>query len=153
MPAAPENGVPGLAERLNKLFETIPQPRAEAGSTPKLYSNPAAANELLKEHNLSVTPIYISQLRKGTRNNPSARLLAAIADLFGVPLAYFFDDETAERVAEQIDILKAARDARVKKIMLRTTDLSDHGLDGLAAMLTTIRQYEGLGDDQDPSDD
>lgn len=156
MPDAPEDsGIPHLAARLNRLFDTIPQPKSESGPVGKLYSNAAAAAALLADHAVSVTPIYLSQLRKGTRRNPSAKLLAGIANLFGVPITYFFDDDTASRIDDQLDVLRAARDQRVKRIMLRTTDLSDQGIEGLDGILTQIRRYEGLSDDQDhhPNDE
>ena len=35
---------------------------------------------------------YLWLLRTGVRNNPSRRMLEAIAVFFGVPVAYFFDD-------------------------------------------------------------
>ena len=35
--------------------------------------------------------VHLSHLRANRRDNPSARLLAALAELFGVPISYFFE--------------------------------------------------------------
>jgi transcriptional regulator with XRE-family HTH domain len=79
-----EAGVPGLADRLNELFRTVPRP----GST-ELWNNETAAVEISRS-GPSVSAAYLSQLRTGKRLNPSARHLAALAGMFGVPMEYFF---------------------------------------------------------------
>lgn len=134
-------GVPYLAERLNVLFTRVPR---RGGTQP--YSNERAAEELAAA-GITVTGTYLSQLRSGKRNNPSARLLAAIADLFDVPITYFFDSDQAAKVEEQLDLLIAMRNTRVRNILARTAGVSDDGLANWGALLEQIRRIERLDDD------
>ena len=132
------DGIPGLAGKLNQLFATVPAPTRSG-----LYSNDAAAH-LLEERGVSVSGVHISHLRSGRRDNPSARLLAALADLFGVPLAYFFDSSTEEQVNAELEALSAVKDPLAKRLMVRAQGVSPESKEQLAAMLERIRQIEGL---------
>lgn len=134
-------GVPHLADRLNALFARVPQP----GST-HLYSNERAAKELSAK-GVKVTGTHLSLLRSGKRNNPSARLLAAIADLFDVPLTYFFDEHQAATINAELDLLAGLRDTQVRGILARAAGLSDSGRASLGAILDQIRQMEGREND------
>lgn len=135
-------GLPHLAERLNLLFTTVPR---EVGSK-QPYTIEQAAEEITAA-GVPVTGRYLNQLRSGNRDNPSARLLGAIANLFGVPVSYFFDDEQAARVEAQLEALVAIRDARIQSIVARTKGISDAGIANLDAILNQIRQIEGLRDE------
>ena len=91
-----------------------------------------------------VSGVHLSHLRSGRRDNPSARLLAALADLLGVPLSYFFDPDAEDRVNAELDALTAGRDPRAKQLMIRAQGLSPAGMDHLEAILEHLRQIEGL---------
>jgi len=130
--------MPQLADRLNVLFARVPR---RGGTQP--YSNDRAAEEL-SAAGVSVTGAYLSQLRSGKRNNPSARLLAAIAALFEVPVTYFFDADQAASIEAQLDTLAALRNGGVRGIVTRTAGVSDAGIANLAAILEQLRQMEGL---------
>ncbi|MEQ3552860.1 helix-turn-helix domain-containing protein [Pseudonocardia nematodicida] len=106
-----------FADRLNYLFATV----YPAGRKP--YSNPEVA-AAISEAGVSISAAYLWLLRSGQRDNPTMRHLEALAKFFGVPPAYFFDDAMAKQVAEQLELLTAARDAEVREIMLRSTRLS-----------------------------
>ena len=67
-------GIPGLADKLNHLFATVPAP-TKSGR----YSNDTAA-EALAAYGVTVSGVHLSHLRASRRDNPSARLLAALAD-------------------------------------------------------------------------
>ncbi|MCW2693120.1 MAG: hypothetical protein JWM48_1987 [Mycobacterium sp.] len=89
---------PTLADRLNRLFATIrPEGAAE-------YSNEHVAAAIVAT-GVRVSQSYIWQLRKGRKTNPTLRHLEALATFFGIPTAYFFDDEVARRVEGQLDRL------------------------------------------------
>lgn len=137
-------GLPHLADRLNVLFARVPRP-----GTNQRYTNERAAEELT-EAGVSVSGAYLSLLRSGKKNNPTARLLAAIAELFQVPITYFFDADEAERITEQLDMLVALRNAGVQGIVSRTAGVSDAGIANLAAILEQIRKMEGLDDGVEP---
>ena len=131
-------GMPGLADKLNHLFATVPAPTRSG-----VYSNDTAARAL-EERGVTVSGVHISHLRSHRRDNPSARLLAALADLFGVPIGYFFDDTMEERINAELEALSAVRDPRAKQLMVRAQGVSPEGLGHLEAILEHIRQIEGL---------
>lgn len=139
-------GLPHLADRLNVLFARVPR-----RGTNQPYSNDRAAEEL-SSAGVSVTGAYLSQLRSGKKNNPSARLLAGIAELFEVPITYFFDDEQARKIEEQLHTLVALRNTGVRGIVARSAGVSDAGIASLAAILQLLRRMEGLDDDVDSPD-
>lgn len=117
-----ERGLAHLAERLNFLYDYVPNP--DGGR----YSNAEAATAL-QNNDVPTTATYISQLRSGARDNPSATIIAGLADLFGVPLTYFFDDQVASDTQNELATMVAMRDSRVRAVMARAVGVSDD--DGL----------------------
>lgn len=140
------DGMPDLADKLNHLFATVPAPTRSG-----LYSNEAAA-QALADRGVSVTGVHLSHLRAGRRDNPSAKLLAALADLFGVPIGYFFDDTMEESINAELESLIALRDTRVKSLMQRAQGVSPKSMRHLEAILDQIRQMEGLDPDEPEHD-
>jgi len=138
-------GMPGLAEKLNHLFATVPAPTRSG-----LYSNDSAAHAL-EERGVTVSGVHISHLRSGRRDNPSARLLAALADLFGVPIGYFFDPTMEDRINDELEALAAVKDDRAKNLMLRARGISPQSMEHLEGILERIRQIEGIADKERPS--
>ena len=135
-----EEGLAGLADKLNHLFATVPAPTRTG-----LYSNDSAA-AALAERGISVSGVHLSHLRSGRRDNPSARLLAALAELFGVPIGYFFDPTMENRINSELDALSAIKDTRAKTLMLRAQGVSPQSMEHLEGILDRIRQIEGLDD-------
>ena len=135
-----DDGVPGLADKLNHLFAAVPGPGRNG-----LYSNDAAAKALSKR-GVTVSGVHISHLRSGRRNNPSARLLAAIGDLFEVPIGYFFDSDLSEHITAELDALTAMSDPRAKDLMVRAHGLSPESLEHLEVIMDRLRKIEGLDD-------
>ena len=113
-----DEGIPGLADSLDYLFQTVINPK-----TSRLYSNDAVA-AALAEKGISVTGTHISHLRTGRRDNPSARLLAGLAELFGVPLGYFFEPEVEEQIKKELQTLEALRNTDIRSVMLRAQGIS-----------------------------
>jgi len=130
-------GLPRLADQLNHLFATVPR---SAGSS-RPHSNETAA-EALQQYGIRVTGHNLAHLRAGRRDNPSARLLAGIAQLFGVPIAYFFDKGLERDVNQQLSTLVAARDTRLQTLMMR--GVSPESLGQVEGILEQIRRLEGL---------
>ncbi len=140
------DGIPGLAEKLNHLFATVPAPTRSG-----LYSNDSASHAL-EERGITVSGVHISHLRSGRRDNPAARLLAGLADLFGVPIGYFFDTTMEDRINAELEALTALKDSRAKSLMLRAQGVSPESMEHLEGILERIRQIEGLdghGKDKD----
>lgn len=121
-----------FADRLNHLFEVV-HPASR-----KPYSNPEVAAAISTQSGVQISAQYLWALRSGQRDNPTLRQIEAIARFFGVPPAYFFSDERASQVDEQLALLAAARDADLREIMQRSTGLS--GPDR-AAILRIIKGF------------
>ena len=139
------DGLPHLAERLNLLFAHVPRP-----GDSELYSNERAAADLLTA-GISVTAGYLRQLRSGKRRNPTARLLAAIAQLFEVPITYFFDDDEADKIATQLQALTRLRAAGVRGFVAGSGDHTAEDLNALAPLLEQIRQLDEDADQEGSS--
>jgi len=132
-------GIPGLADKLNHLFATVPR----AGGTSQLHTNDSAA-EALEEYGIRVSGTHLSHLRAARRDNPSAKLIAGLAQLFGVPIAYFFDEDLERDVNQQLATLVAMRDTRVKSLMMRAHGVSPASMGQIEGILDQIRRLEGL---------
>lgn len=78
------NGLPDFSRRLNALFDESRDP-----STHKPYTNVTVAGAVT-DGGVSVTHSYIGQLRNGSRQEPSASLVGALAQFFDIPVDYFF---------------------------------------------------------------
>ena len=90
----------------------------------------------------TISGTYIWLLRKGQRDNPTKKHLEALASFFGVPVAYFFDEEIASQLGPQLDLLAALRDSSVRDIALRVAELSPDSLDAIRGMIEQVRQLE-----------
>ncbi len=134
------DGIPRLAERLQHLYDVVPQ----ADGSP--YSNDALAAEV-SALGVPVSVAQIANLRAGRQANPSALLLRGIARVFGVPLDYFFDDDTEAAVRSELEALVALR--RVRGIRLRG-DLDLGGLSQILQAFAAIQAGQGSDDPDEP---
>ncbi len=127
-----------LAWKLNRLFETIhPAGRDE-------YSPEEVARAINDAGRGTISPAYIYMLRKGQRDNPTKRHLELLASFFGVTPAYFFDEEAARRIEQQLDLLAAFRDGEVRRLAARASGLSPASLTSILKMVDAARAIEGL---------
>ncbi|MCH6159921.1 XRE family transcriptional regulator [Streptomyces marispadix] len=126
--------MPSLAEKIDKLFKSI-----APGGREYTYEEVARGCSELSGGTFSKT--YIWQLRTGQRDNPTKRHLEALAAFFHVPVAYFFDEDTAERIDTQIALASAMRNAEVRDIALRAMSMDDAGR---ASLLRIIAEVSGL---------
>ncbi|MFJ4649650.1 helix-turn-helix domain-containing protein [Nocardia sp. NPDC088792] len=90
----------GFAERLNYLFATVTPGEGRE------YSNDQVASAITAG-GVPISQSYIWQLRKGIKDNPTLKHVRGLADFFGVPPAYFFDEETTDEVGQRLAELKA----------------------------------------------
>jgi transcriptional regulator with XRE-family HTH domain len=132
-----------LADKLNHLFSQV-RPR-----TGQEYSNEQVA-AAISANGVTISQSYIWQLRKAKKDNPTLRHLQALADFFGVPAAYFFDDDVAGRVNDQLSALKAEQ-ARLTKLVnssdvqlmaVRAGELSAKGRKQVMDLLDVVYQLE-----------
>lgn len=125
-----------MAEKLNHLFATV----HPAGRGP--YSNEEVAAAIQEQGGPTISGTYIWLLRRGRRDNPTKKHLEALANFFGVPPAYFFDDETAAQLAPQLRLLAALRDVSVREIALRVAEFSPDSRDAIRGMIEQVSQLE-----------
>ncbi|MEA5457113.1 hypothetical protein SPF06_20530 [Sinomonas sp. JGH33] len=123
LPQRPE-GI--LAERLNTLLDVV---EAEGGHR---YTFPDI-KKAVEDRGLHISRQRWHYMRAGTGPmTPDTNLLEALADFFGVPAAFLTEAEakTPERVAAQLDLLRAMREAEVRSFAARTltSDLSPETL-------------------------
>jgi transcriptional regulator with XRE-family HTH domain len=131
-----------LADKVNHLFQTV----HPAGRGP--YSNDEVATAIQDRGGPSISATYIWLLRKGERDNPTLKHLEALAEFFGVPPAYFFDDSATARIDAELEMLSAMRDAGVSALALRMAGLSERSLQPIAEVIERVRELEGLPADQ-----
>jgi transcriptional regulator with XRE-family HTH domain len=127
-----------LADKLNHLFATV----HPADRTP--YSNEEVAGAIRTRGGPTISGTYIWMLRKGERDNPTLKHLEALAAFFGVPAAYFFDDDARAKIDAELDLLVTMRDLGVQKVALRIAGLSSRSLESIAEVIERVRELEGL---------
>ncbi|MEV7004667.1 helix-turn-helix domain-containing protein [Streptomyces sp. NPDC093982] len=131
-----------LAEKLDYLFKTVhPRNRGE-------YTYEEVAQAIQESGGPTISASYIWTLRKGKKDNPTMKHLEALAGFFGVVPAYFFNDESSERIAAQLSLLASMRDNNVREIALRASGLSAETLEAIKGFLERARTLEGLPDDE-----
>lgn len=129
-----------LADKLDHLFRTVhPADRGE-------YSHQEVADGVQRLGGPTISASYVWQLRRGDRDNPTMRHLEALAAFFGVPPAYFFDEneETAKTIRSELELLAALRDAGVRRIALRAVGLPPKSLVSVEQMIDLVRGLSGL---------
>lgn len=142
----PDRGAPGprltLAAKLDHLFRMVhPAGRGE-------YPNEEVARVIEARGGPKISGAYIGLLRRGERDNPTKKHLEALAAFFGVSPAYFFDDEVAERIQQQLGLLVELRDSPVRQVALRAQGISPESMAAVRDIIERVRQLEGLGDDE-----
>ncbi|MEV6527118.1 helix-turn-helix domain-containing protein [Longispora sp. NPDC051575] len=128
-----------VARRLDHLFQTV----HPAGEKPYTYRGAAAKINELAGHNVISAP-YLQQIRSGKRPSPAHEKLAWIAAFFGVPVAYFSQDEVAKRVDQQLRAVTEWRDAGLDAYRLLATGLSPAAQEQAKEYLRDARRREGL---------
>ncbi|MEV6347900.1 helix-turn-helix domain-containing protein [Actinoplanes sp. NPDC051851] len=126
-------GVFSIAEKLDRLF------RATGQAEPSYM---AVAEAIRGGQGVAISHTYIWQLRTGRRDNPTVQHLTALAGYFGVPVAYFLDDDLARSVDSQLELLRSLRDARVAEIALRAADVSPRGREAISEAIRRIWEAE-----------
>ncbi|MEU6164485.1 hypothetical protein [Streptomyces tanashiensis] len=145
-----------LGERLEFLFAHV-QPLHRRYTLQEVVTGiSAAAGD--GEPKVSVGRLWT--LLKGKAGNPTIGTLRAVGDFFGVPQAYFIDDEVAERVAAQLALIAAMRENDVRSVALRAAAVATMSAQGLDTVRSLVEQSGALDstggkrpdEGQDPQD-
>ncbi|MGW2376672.1 MULTISPECIES: hypothetical protein [Kitasatospora] len=79
-------------------------------------------------------------LVKGKASNPTISTLRALGDFFGVPQAYFIDDDVAARVSAQLSLISAMRANDVRSVALRAATVATMSSQGLDIVRSLVEQ-------------
>lgn len=126
-----------LAEKIDRLFKAVHPAEGE-------YTHEEVATAIREAGGPTISATYLWQLRKGVRNNPTLRHLEALSEFFGVPPAYFFDDEVSARIDAELSLLASFRDVSVRQVALRASGLSAESIQAIVEMIERVRKLEGL---------
>ncbi|MDN5795479.1 MAG: hypothetical protein L0H79_06965 [Intrasporangium sp.] len=96
-----QSGLPYLAERLNRLIDMYRWVDHDTGATVGFRSNQQLADALTHVSE-PTSRAHVSLLRAGHQDNPSARLISALSQVFEVSPAYWFDEEVASQVLQTL---------------------------------------------------
>lgn len=85
-------GEDSLAEKLSLLFETRLSPDLD----------PYTLVEVAEGTGGSISPTYLMNLRDGKFSNPSMSKVKALSKFFNVPITYFYDENGASKLREEM---------------------------------------------------
>lgn len=116
------------------------------------FSNDQVAAMLQQSDLPTASGTYVWQLRTGRRDNPTKNHIEGFARLFGVPVDYFFEDDTAAVVNTLLGMLNSFKAKGVTSEQLHTqleslTRLLESGVtaDQVVAQLETLNRLNEAG--------
>ncbi|MBB1159288.1 MULTISPECIES: XRE family transcriptional regulator [Amycolatopsis] len=124
-----------FAERLAHLIATVHPPDR------KPYSYREIAQGVADVTGVSMSATHVQQLAVGARRDPKRSHIQALARFFGVPVTYFFDDEVAGRVDEQVADVLAWRDTQARDLAQRAMQLSERDRQTVSALMDQLGSY------------
>lgn len=125
-----------IADKLDRLFRQV----RGAGQGEVSYMTVAEA--IRGQQGIQISHTYIWQLRTGRRDNPTIQHLGGLAAFFGVPVAYFLDDDEARKIDGQLALLRTLRDAQVTEIALRAADVSPSSRETIGELVRKVWELE-----------
>jgi transcriptional regulator with XRE-family HTH domain len=125
-----------IAGKLDRLFRQV----RGAGQSEVSYM--AVAEAIRERQGIAISHTYIWQLRTGRRDNPTIQHLRGLAAFFGVPVAYFLDDDETRKIDGQLELLRTLRDAQVTEIALRAADVSPSSRDTIGELVRKVWELE-----------
>jgi transcriptional regulator with XRE-family HTH domain len=123
-----------LADRLSHLLE--------AGNPAGRSYTLAEVAAGIEQQGVSISTGYIGMLKKGDRTNPTKEHIQALARFFRVPVSYFFDDDIAGAVDDELAFLARLRDSSVREIALRASDLTPESREDVLEMVRAAERIE-----------
>jgi transcriptional regulator with XRE-family HTH domain len=129
-----------LPEKLDYLFATVRPPGQY-----REYTHEEIA-ERAKAAGHSISASYVHALRRKHGKSPQLRALEAIAAAFGVPVAYFFNDQVAAQLEQNLELIAALNRPEVRAVAMAAAELSPESIQTLWELVTRVRDLEGLGE-------
>ena len=125
-----------FAERLAHLIATVHPPDR------KPYSYREIAHGVAEQTGVTMSATHVQQLAVGARKDPKRSHIQALAQFFGVPVTYFFDDDVAGQVDQQVEDVVAWRDSEARNLAQRAMQLSPRDRDTVTALLDQLAGYD-----------
>jgi transcriptional regulator with XRE-family HTH domain len=124
-----------FAEKLAHLIATV----HPAGRGPYSYREIEAG---ITDHEGAMTAAFVQQLVAGKQPYPRMHHIQALADFFGVPPAYFFDEQVTRQVDTELDKLLDWRHTEEGQIAQRVSALTSEHRNAVSALLDHLVAYE-----------
>lgn len=126
-----------FADKLSHLIKTV----HPADRGPYSYREIAAG---IKDHDGAISAAHIQQLATGKQDDPRLRHVSALAEFFGVPTAYFLDDEgtLTDKINAEIADVVDWRNSGGGELAQRINNLSPEHRDAVSTMVDHLTAYE-----------
>lgn len=124
-----------FAGKLAYLIATVHPP--DRG--PYSYREIAAG---IEDHEGAMTAAHIQQLTTGKQPYPRKHHIEALASFFGVPTAYFFDEDVTREVNDEIKGVIDWRNTEEGEIAQRISMLSAEHRNAITSMIEHLAAYE-----------
>jgi transcriptional regulator with XRE-family HTH domain len=128
--------VSSFAARLTRLIATVHPPDR------KPYSYREIAQGVADATGVSMSATHVQQLAVGARLDPKRSHIQALAQFFGVPVTYFFDDAVAEQIDRQVDDIVAWRDTEARAMAQRAMRLSPRDRETVSTLMDQLNSYD-----------
>jgi transcriptional regulator with XRE-family HTH domain len=125
-----------FAERLGHLIATVHPPDRRP------YSYREIASGVAEQTGVTMSATHVQQLAVGARKDPKRSHIQALAQFFGVPVTYFFDDDVAGQVDRQVEDVVAWRDSEARNLAQRAMRLSPRDRETVTALLDQLGSYD-----------
>ncbi|MCU1686642.1 MAG: hypothetical protein JWQ81_7381 [Amycolatopsis sp.] len=125
-----------FAARLTHLIATIHPPDR------KPYSYREIAHGVADATGVSMSATHVQQLAVGARLDPKRSHIQALAQFFGIPVTYFFDDAVAEEIDKQVDDVVAWRDTEARAMAQRAMRLSPRDRETVSTLMDQLNSYD-----------
>jgi len=125
-----------FAERLSRLIANVHPPDR------KPYSYREIAQGVAELTGVSMSATHVQQLAVGARRDPKRSHIQALAQFFGVPVTYFFDDTVAEQIDAQVGDVVAWRDTEARTLAQRAMQLSPRDRETVSALMDQLNSYD-----------
>lgn len=120
-----------IANRLDWLFKNILHPDGREYK----YTEVQDATEKIGR---KVTSSYIGKLRRGEQTNPAWDVVSILAQFFGVPITFFFQEKIDEAELERFKIAATIQDENVQEIALYAGRLSTERKQAILEVLKSM---------------
>ncbi len=125
-----------FADRLSRLIATVHPPDR------KPYSYREIVQGVADLTGVTMSATHVQQLAVGARRDPKRSHIQALAQFFGVPVTYFFDDEVAGQVDQQVADVVAWRDTEARAMAQRAMMLSPRDRETVSALMDQLNSYD-----------